>query len=63
MAIFNNADDETQALVMVISAAVALHALICGKDNTLANTTETLVNEAFEISREFWKQAKQKVGP
>jgi hypothetical protein len=59
--IFKNTDEETQAVV--IGAAVALHALIAGRDDTMTISRAALVSEAFEISREFWKQAKQVVGP
>lgn len=60
MALFENVDDETQAVV--IGAAVALHALIAGHDNRVTMVHQQLVSEAFAISREFWKQSKQAVG-
>jgi hypothetical protein len=61
--LFKNADEETQAVV--IGAAVALHALIAGRNDTvtLPTTHHQLVSEAFALSREFWKRAKQEVGP
>ena len=60
MALFTNVDDEKQAVVM--GAAVALHGLLAGRDDTRGFSQEQMVNEAFAISREFWKQAKQEVG-
>lgn len=60
MAIFKNGEEETQAIV--IGAAVALHALVAGRDDTVTMAHQQLVSEAFAISREFWKQAKQEIG-
>lgn len=60
MALFKNDDEETQVVIM--GAAVALHALIAGRDDSVTIVHQQLVSEAFAISREFWKQAKQEIG-
>jgi len=60
VALFTNGDDEKQAVV--IGAAVALHALLAGRDDNRGFSHKNMVEEAFDISREFWKQAKQEVG-
>lgn len=61
MALFDNGDEEKQAIV--VGAAVALHALIARHDDTVTIVHQHLVSEAFAIAEEFWRQAKSRFDP
>jgi hypothetical protein len=62
MDLFTNSDEAKQAIV--IGAAVALHALIAGRVDPLQtpDQIEQYVRAAFDVSREFFKRAKQEIG-